>query len=61
MASGWWNDYSLGCEEVDYSVSPRNERMIKVCWVYWLSKHFEFVETVFKNTDSLKFYNYYLY
>ena len=46
MAAGWWNDYSYECEECDYSVSPRNERMIRVCWVFWISKHIEFFDTV---------------
>lgn len=47
MAAGWWNDYSYECEECDYSVSPRNERMIRVCWVFWISKHIEFFDTYF--------------
>lgn len=47
LAAGWWNDYSLECEECDYSDTPRNARMIRVAWVFWISKHIEFFDTYF--------------
>ena len=46
MAAGWWNDYSYQCEECDFTPTPRNQRMINVCWLFWLSKHVEFFDTV---------------
>lgn len=47
LAAGWWNDFSLQCEECDYSVSEKTTRMMNVCWLFWLSKHIEFFDTYF--------------
>ena len=46
MAAGWWSDYSYECEECSYEDTPQNARMVRVCWVFWLSKHIEFFDTV---------------
>lgn len=45
--SGWTTDYSLGCQEVDYSVNEQAVRMAG--WVWWTMclKMVELVETVF--------------
>ncbi|CAH0699692.1 unnamed protein product [Spodoptera exigua] len=47
LMSGWWGDYSLSCQPVDYSDSEKARRMLHLCWVYYFSKLSEFADTVF--------------
>ncbi|VVC92321.1 elongation of very long chain fatty acids protein 7-like [Leptidea sinapis] len=47
LMSGWWYDYSLACQPVDYSHSEKAKRMLHLCWVYYFSKLSEFADTVF--------------
>jgi len=47
LAAGWWFDYSLGCQPVDYSLRPKAIRMTKVSWVFYMSKFVELLDTVF--------------
>ncbi|KAJ0180128.1 hypothetical protein K1T71_004719 [Dendrolimus kikuchii] len=47
LMSGWWGDYSLSCQPVDYSNSEKAMRMLHLCWVYYFSKLSEFADTVF--------------
>ncbi|KAI8428750.1 hypothetical protein MSG28_007435 [Choristoneura fumiferana] len=47
LMSGWWGDYSLACQPVDYSESEQARRMLHLCWVYYFSKLSEFADTVF--------------
>lgn len=47
MMSGWWGQYSLRCQPVDYSRSPSAMRMANVCWWYFFSKFTEFFDTLF--------------
>lgn len=47
LAAGWWGDYSLSCQPVDYSDSDKAQRMLHLCWVYYFSKLSEFADTVF--------------
>jgi len=47
IANGWWNDYSFGCQPVDYSNSPKALRMARVCWLFYISKFIELLDTVF--------------
>ncbi|XP_021181973.3 very long chain fatty acid elongase 7 [Helicoverpa armigera] len=47
LMSGWWADYSLSCQPVDYSDSEKARRMLHLCWVYYFSKLSEFADTVF--------------
>ncbi|XP_026729743.1 elongation of very long chain fatty acids protein 7-like [Trichoplusia ni] len=47
LMSGWWGDYSLSCQPVDYSDSDKARRMLHLCWVYYFSKLSEFADTVF--------------
>ncbi|XP_045521705.1 elongation of very long chain fatty acids protein 7-like [Pieris brassicae] len=47
LMSGWWADYSLTCQPVDYSNSETAKRMLHLCWVYYFSKISEFADTVF--------------
>ncbi|KAL4704894.1 hypothetical protein ACJJTC_018511, partial [Scirpophaga incertulas] len=47
LMSGWWGDYSLSCQPVDYSESDKARRMLHLCWVYYFSKLSEFADTVF--------------
>nr|XP_002122915.1 elongation of very long chain fatty acids protein 7-like [Ciona intestinalis] len=59
LAAGWATGYSLTCQKVDYSTSPKGLRMLRVCYVYWLSKHVEFLDTYFfiarKKTQQITF------
>ncbi|XP_074111609.1 very long chain fatty acid elongase 5 isoform X1 [Cotesia typhae] len=36
LASGWWNDYSFGCQPVDRSMSPKALRMARAVWLYYI-------------------------
>ncbi|WAR24098.1 ELOV7-like protein [Mya arenaria] len=45
--SGWFTGYSLGCQEVDYSNSPKALRMANVCWWFYFSKFIELLDTIF--------------
>ncbi|XP_038056312.1 elongation of very long chain fatty acids protein 7-like [Patiria miniata] len=45
--SGWLTGYTLGCQLVDYSTSPKAMRMANVCWVFYVSKFVEMLDTVF--------------
>jgi len=45
-AAGWWSGYSFQCEEFSKE-DPMNERMVRVAWVFWISKHVEFFDTYF--------------
>ncbi|KAH9504138.1 Elongation of very long chain fatty acids protein 1, partial [Bulinus truncatus] len=47
LMSGWLAGYSLGCQPVDYSNSPQALRMVKVCWLFYMSKFIELLDTVF--------------
>lgn len=47
LMSGWWGDYSLTCQPVDYSSSDKAMRMLNLCWVYYYSKLSEFADTIF--------------
>jgi len=47
LMSGWWGDYSLRCQPVDYSYSPMALRMCATCWWYYFSKFTEFFDTLF--------------
>ncbi|GAB6028950.1 hypothetical protein CHUAL_004745 [Chamberlinius hualienensis] len=44
---GWFNDYSLTCQPVDYSTSPKALRMARACYWYYISKFVEFTDTMF--------------
>lgn len=45
--AGWFTGYSFGCEEVDYSNSPKALRMANVCWWFYMSKFIELLDTIF--------------
>lgn len=45
LKNGWWNDYSLTCQPVDFSDEPKAVRMAAVCWWYYMSKFTEFFDT----------------
>lgn len=47
LASGWWGDYSLKCQPVDYSNNPKAIRMAATCWWYYIAKFTEFFDTLF--------------
>ncbi|XP_072940549.1 very long chain fatty acid elongase 7-like [Epargyreus clarus] len=47
LMSGWWGDYSLSCQPVDYTDSEKARRMLHLCWVYYFSKLSEFADTIF--------------
>lgn len=45
--AGWLAGYTLGCQTVDYSNSPQAVRMASVCWVFYISKFIELLDTIF--------------
>ncbi|KAK3090379.1 hypothetical protein FSP39_011333 [Pinctada imbricata] len=47
LFAGWLAGYSLGCQPVDYSNSPQALRMASVCWMFYISKFIELLDTVF--------------
>jgi len=47
LAAGWGTNYSLLCQECDYTESAQSMRMVRVCWWFWISKHIEFLDTYF--------------
>ncbi|XP_020285036.1 elongation of very long chain fatty acids protein AAEL008004-like isoform X2 [Pseudomyrmex gracilis] len=47
LMGGWWNEYSIRCQPVDYSNSPSAIRMVHASWWYYFSKFTEFMDTVF--------------
>ncbi|KAL9891359.1 elongation of very long chain fatty acids protein-like isoform X2 [Glossina fuscipes] len=47
LMAGWLNYYNLKCQPVDYSDGPMSKRMLNLCYVYYISKLTEFVDTVF--------------
>ena len=42
---GWFTDYSLSCQPLD--PSPRSNRMNWICYLYFLSKFYDFADTIF--------------
>lgn len=47
LTSGWLDDYSLGCETVNYSLDPKPYKLAKMIWWTMILKLSEFIETVF--------------
>merc|ERR1712193_304526 len=45
LRAGWGGDYSFRCQPVDQSQSPKAQLMLHVCYVYYLSKFTEFIDT----------------
>ena len=46
LISGWGNStYSWRCQPVDYSDDPMALRMAHFCYVYYISKFSEFIDT----------------
>nr|APH81340.1 elongase1 [Paracyclopina nana] len=43
--AGWLSDYSFRCQPVDYSDSPKALLMLHCCYIYYLSKFLEFIDT----------------
>lgn len=47
LMSGWATTYTWRCDPVDYSDSPQGLRMVRVAWLFWLSKIVELMDTIF--------------
>lgn len=47
LMGGWLFDYSLGCQTVDYSNSPKAVRMAGAVWMFFIAKFIELLDTVF--------------
>ncbi|BFZ17105.1 hypothetical protein BsWGS_20144 [Bradybaena similaris] len=47
LMAGWLRGYSLGCQPVDYSNSPQALRMVNACWLFYISKFIELLDTIF--------------
>nr|XP_022906062.1 elongation of very long chain fatty acids protein 7-like [Onthophagus taurus] len=43
----WIYEYDLRCAPVDYSINPRNQYLVGICHIYFLSKISELLDTVF--------------
>ncbi|XP_057668518.1 elongation of very long chain fatty acids protein AAEL008004-like [Diorhabda carinulata] len=63
LMSGWFLDYSLKCQPIDYSTNPKALRMANLCWWYYISKLTEFADTLFfvlrKKTSQITFLHVY--
>ncbi|GIY39365.1 elongation of very long chain fatty acids protein AAEL008004 [Caerostris darwini] len=44
---GWFTKYSWRCEPIDFSYNKDAIRIAEVCWVCFLLKFYEFLDTVF--------------
>lgn len=47
LLGGWLFDYSLGCQLVDYSNTPKAIRMARATWAFFIAKFVELLDTVF--------------
>ncbi|XP_067842524.1 elongation of very long chain fatty acids protein 7a [Heptranchias perlo] len=47
LMSGWATGYSFHCDMVDYSRSPQALRMAWTCWLFYISKFIELLDTIF--------------
>ncbi|XP_011307825.1 elongation of very long chain fatty acids protein AAEL008004 isoform X2 [Fopius arisanus] len=47
LVSGWWGDYSFGCQSVDRSHNPKALRMARAVWLYYICKLIEMSDTIF--------------
>ncbi|XP_072108677.1 elongation of very long chain fatty acids protein 7a isoform X2 [Mobula birostris] len=47
LMSGWATGYTFRCDIVDYSRSPQALRMAWTCWLFYISKLIELLDTVF--------------
>lgn len=47
LNAGWLTSYSFKCQPVDYSNSPEALRMARACWLYYMAKVSELLDTVF--------------
>lgn len=47
LVAGWWFDYNIGCQTVDYTDSAKSRRMLNLCYIYYFSKLTEFADTIF--------------
>jgi len=45
LFAGWGGDYSFRCQPVDYSDNPKALLMLHACYMYYLSKFTEFIDT----------------
>jgi elongation of very long chain fatty acids protein 7 len=45
LLSGWSTTYSWRCQPVDYSNDPMATRMAHFCYIYYISKFTEFIDT----------------
>ncbi|XP_018327714.1 elongation of very long chain fatty acids protein AAEL008004 [Agrilus planipennis] len=63
LQSGWWGQYSLACQPVDYSNSPTALRMASAVWWYFFAKITELLDTVFfvlrKKNNQISFLHLY--
>ncbi|KAJ7988177.1 hypothetical protein DPEC_G00320900 [Dallia pectoralis] len=59
LMSGWATGYSYRCDPVDYSNNPPAVRMAWTCWLYYISKFIEMLDTIFfvlrKKTSQVTF------
>ncbi|KAG8192348.1 hypothetical protein JTE90_002168 [Oedothorax gibbosus] len=58
---GWFTKYSWNCEPLNLSNDPDTLEIVKVCWVFYVSRLIEFVDTIFlvlkKNSSTLNHFH----
>ncbi|CAB3377391.1 Hypothetical predicted protein [Cloeon dipterum] len=42
-----WSNYSFVCQPIDFSRSPAAMRAARACWLYYMAKYTELLDTVF--------------
>jgi len=47
LMAGWLYDYNYKCQPIDYSDDPMAVRMAVACWLYYMVKLVELLDTIF--------------
>ncbi|KAJ0058663.1 hypothetical protein NL108_000368, partial [Boleophthalmus pectinirostris] len=47
LMSGWATTFTWRCDLIDTSNSPQSLRMVRVAWMFYISKYIELLDTVF--------------
>ncbi|XP_072297574.1 elongation of very long chain fatty acids protein 1a [Eucyclogobius newberryi] len=47
LMSGWATTFTWRCDLIDTSTSPESLRMVRVAWLFFISKYIELLDTVF--------------
>ncbi|XP_033838164.1 elongation of very long chain fatty acids protein 1a [Periophthalmus magnuspinnatus] len=47
LMSGWATTFTWRCDLIDLSSTPQSLRMVRVAWMFYISKYIELLDTVF--------------